>query len=279
MISTSFEYKRVSSVEEAIQALNDDSKLLAGGHSLIPALKLRLNQTGTLIDIGQIESLQEIAIDGSDLVIGAGSTHAQIAGSQDVKQHAPLLADVAGKIGDVQVRNAGTIGGSIAHADPAADWPAALLAASATVIVQGKSGGRSIAIEDFFTGIYSTDLAAGEIITAIRVPSMQTMKAAYEKFAQPASRFALVGCAVAAENNNGTLTRVKIAFTGLSDTPFCDQAAQQAIEGKELSDSIIADAVSRIDDSVYVMEDHYANEEYRRHLAGVMLSRALKKLA
>lgn len=279
MISTSFDYKRVSSIEEAIQALNDDSKLLGGGHSLIPALKLRLNQTGTLIDIGQIESLQEIAMDGSDLVIGAGSTHAQIAGSEDVRQHAPLLADVAGKIGDVQVRNAGTIGGSIAHADPAADWPAALLAASATVVVQGKNGVRSIAIEDFFTGIYSTDLAADEIITSIRVPNMQNMKAAYEKFAQPASRFALVGCAVAAENDNGKLTKVKIAFTGLSDTPFCDHAAQQAIEGKELSDSNIAKAVSSIDDSVYVMEDHYANEEYRRHLAGVMLSRALKKLA
>lgn len=278
MISTPFEYKKANSLEDAIQALNDDSKILAGGHSLIPALKLRLNQTGTLIDISRIESLRQIKTDGSNLVIGAGATHADISTDPEVMAHAPMLAVVAGQIGDVQVRNAGTIGGSIAHADPAADWPAALLAAGATVVVQSKKGTRHIDISDFFTGIYSTDLAADEIITQIRVPSMKTKKAAYQKFAQPASRFALVGCAVVLEDGNGQIEKVNVAFTGVSDTPYLDERVGKALEGKPLTDAVISEAVHHLDDSVYVMEDQYANEKYRRHLAGVMLSRALRSL-
>lgn len=217
-------------------------------------------------------------MDGNDLVIGAAVTHASIAENTMIITHAPMLAKVAGQIGDVQVRNAGTIGGSIAHADPAADWPAALLAADATVVVQGKSGSRSIPIGDFFTGIYSTDLGSDEIITEIRLPSMKEMKATYEKFAQPASRFALVGCAVSADNSGGQLSNVRIAFTGVSDTPYLDKSAQSSIEGKALSDTSIADAVANLDDSVYFMGDHYASEEYRKHLAGVMLTRALNAL-
>ena len=196
-----------------------------------------------------------------------------------VNTHASLFAQVAGQIGDVQVRNAGTIGGSIAHADPAADWPAALLAADANVVVRGTGGARNIAAADFFTGIYSTDLGPGEIITEIRVPSMQGKKSHYEKFAQPASRFALVGCAVCADVSAGRLTHVRVAFTGVSDTPYCDHSAQSALEGKSLSEQTIADAVANIDTSIFIMSDLYANENYRKHLAGVMLSRALKAIS
>ena len=279
MISTSFDYIKASSIEEAVNALNEDSKILAGGHSLIPTLKLRLNQTGTLIDISRIESLKEIQLTDDVLSIGAAATHSAIATDSNVATHAAMFASVASQIGDIQVRNAGTIGGSIAHADPAADWPAALLAADAKVVVRGKNGSRSISAADFFTGIYSTSLEADEIITEIQVPSMQAKKSHYEKFAQPASRFALVGCAVAAVVDSGVLSEVKVAFTGLSDTPYCDKSVQATLEGKTISDDVISGAVGNLDDSIYVMSDHYANEEYRKHLAGVMLSRALKALS
>jgi carbon-monoxide dehydrogenase medium subunit len=185
---------------------------------------------------------------------------------------------VAYQIGDVQVRNAGTIGGSIAHADPAADWPAALLAADATIEIRGSRGTRYIAAADFFTGIYSTDLGSDEIITEIRVPSLHDKKSHYEKFAQPASRFALVGCAVCASITTGRFTGVRVAFTGVSDTPYCDQSAQSALEGKSVSGQTITDAVASLDTSVFIMSDLYASEKYRRHLAGVMLSRALKAI-
>ena len=276
MISTSFQYKRATSVEDALNALNQDSKILAGGHSLIPALKLRINYTDALIDITKIASLKKISVDGNNLCIGAAATHADIASNSEVKTHAALFAQVAGQIGDVQVRNAGTIGGSIAHADPAADWPAALLAADATVVIQSKSGSRQIAAADFFTGIFSTALTADELITEIRVPSMQVKKSHYEKFAQPASRFALVGCAVVADANGGN---IRIAFTGVSDTPYLDKKAQQSLDGKSLTESTIASAVAAMDTTVYTMSDHYANEKYRSHLAGVMMSRALAAIS
>lgn len=279
MISTSFEYTRADSVEDALQALNEDTKLLAGGHSLIPALKLRLNRVDTLIDISQIKSLQDISMQGNELVIGAAATHASIANSQEVKTHAPLFAEVGGQIGDVQVRNAGTIGGSVAHADPAADWPAALLAADAKIVVQGSGGTRTLDAKDFFTGIFTTALEEGEIITQIRVDSMQGKKATYQKFAQPASRFALVGCAVVTGIEGGNLTGVRVAYTGVSDTPYCDSGAQGALEGKILNRETIDGAVAALDQSVYVMSDHYAGEAYRKHLAGEMLRRALQSVA
>ncbi|MCL4112995.1 UNVERIFIED_CONTAM: hypothetical protein GTU68_043917 [Idotea baltica] len=278
MISTSFDYKRATSVEDVLADLNEDSKILAGGHSLIPAMKLRLNQTGLLIDITKIESLKQITFSQGTLHIGAAATHQQISLNQDVLTHAPLMAEVAGLIGDVQVRNAGTIGGSIAHADPAADWPAALLAADATILVKSQSGERSILIRDFFTGIYSTDLQENEIIIEVQVPSMKSKRANYQKFAQPASRFALVGCAASGTVNGSIVSDLRVAFTGLSDVPFLDQSVQKELEGKTLNDASIADAVRSMDKDVYVMEDHYADETYRKHLAGIMLSRALKSM-
>ena len=278
MISTSFDYKRAATIDEAIHALNEDSKILAGGHSLIPALKLRLNQTGTSIDISRIEALKLIRFVGGHLVIGAAATHASIADSAEVRLHASLFAQVASQIGDVQVRNAGTIGGSIAHADPAADWPAALLATDAMIKVVGKGGHRMIPAAEFFTGIYSTDLGPDEIITEIQVSSMQGKSAKYTKFAQPASRFALVGCAVSAKVSAGTMSDVRVAFTGVSDTPYCDVNVQSVLEGKKITQATVDLAVSNLDTSIYIMQDHYANEDYRQHLAGVMLSRALKAL-
>ncbi len=278
MISTAFDYKQAKSIDEAIQALGEDAKLLAGGHSLIPALKLRLNQTGTLVDISQIPALKDIRLDGSTLVIGACATHTEIAESADVRKHAPLLSQTAEHIGDVQVRNAGTIGGSLAHADPAADWPAALLAAGAVVKVKGKDGERDVAISDFFAGIYTTVLGEDELIVDIRVPSMEGKAAQYVKFAQPASRFALVGCAVVADVSSGNYDQISVAFTGMADTPYRDEKVMGSLEGEPLGQESIQAAIANLDTSVYIMSDHYADEEYRKHLAGVMLGRALKAL-
>ena len=278
MIPTSFNYTKASSLSDALNALNDDSKILAGGHSLIPALKLRLNETDTLIDISKLSELQGISMDGNDLLIGAGATHAEIASSETVKQHAPLFAMVAAQIGDIQVRNKGTIGGSIAHADPAADWPAALLACEASVEVQSSAGNRSIAASDFFIGIFTTSLQSDEIITGIRVASQAGRMCTYQKFAQPASRFALVGCAVCASGSRDGLSNVRVAFTGVSDTPYRDTSVEAAIEGKGVNQETKDAAANAIDKSIYVMSDHFASEKYRSHLAGVMLGRALEAL-
>ncbi len=275
MISTNFDYKKAQSVDEALAALTGDAKLLAGGHSLLPAMKLRLYTADTLVDISKIESLKKIELSGDVLSIGAGATHQSIASSDLVKEHAGLFSMVAGKIGDIQVRNMGTIGGSIAHADPAADWPAALLACDATVVIQSSSGTREVAASDFFTGMYSTALGEQEVITAINVASKAGYYCRYEKFVQPASRFALVGCAVCMKLNGNQVDHATVAYTGVSDSPYVDKSASSALKGQVLSNNTIEATVSSRDDSVYVMSDHFASETYRKHLAGVMLDRAL----
>lgn len=274
MIPNSFEYKRASSVQEAIGLLQGDAKLLAGGHSLIPTLKLRLSQPDSVVDISRIDALQGIKDDGANIVIGAGTTHGEIARSQIVHAGCKVLADVAEEIGDIQVRNKGTIGGSLAHADPAADWPAIILASGASIVVEGSNGQRTIHADDFFTGFYSTALADGEIITEIIVPKISGgSKAVYLKFMQPASRFAVVGVAVVLPENGAG----KVAFTGVGESVFRDSAAESAISGG-LSDTSIAEAGNAAVENVVVLSDHFASEEYRKHLAKVYLKRALKSL-
>lgn len=269
MIPVAFDYQRASTVEEAITALSGgDGKILAGGHSLIPAMKLRLNQASRLVDITRIQSLKGIKEEDGEIVIGAGTTHADIANDALIKNKLPFFAEAAAMIGDVQVRNHGTIGGSLAHADPAADWPAVVLAADAAIEVKGSNGARRIKATDFFTGFFSTALEDGEIITAIRIPvPAEGIKTTYQKFSQPASRFAVVGCAVMHSPNG----KVNIAFTGVSDTPFRDTAAEAALAGNNVDA-----ACSAASESVTIMSDHFASEEYRKHLAKVYLRKALE---
>ena len=205
MIPAPFDYHRATSVEEALKALaEDDTQALAGGHSLIPTMKLRLNQPGKLIDISQIESLRGIRLEGDHLIIGAATTHGEIATSDLVREHAPWIAAAAEGIGDIAVRNRGTIGGSLAHADPAADWPAVLIAgkcfcevAGATSESKENGGGRTKhKAEEFFTGFYETALEEGQLITAVHVPVLKAnQRGVYSKFPQPASRYAIVGAA------------------------------------------------------------------------------------
>ena len=277
MIPVSFDYQKVKTVDEAIAALsNDNSKILAGGHSLLPAMKLRLSQPSKLVDIAAIASLKGIKEEDGEIVIGAGATHADIADDKLIKSKLPFFAEGASMIGDVQVRNHGTIGGSLAHADPAADWPALVLAADAAIEVQGSNGKRRIKATDFFTGLFSTSLQDNEIIVAIRIPvPAQGTKTSYQKFSQPASRFAIVGCAVMRFPDGKT----NIAFTGVSDNAFRDSNAEAVLSGKEISNDSIAAAAKAAVQSVNILSDHYASEEYRKHLAKVYLKKALQAVA
>ena len=275
MIPSSFSYQKANSVEEAIKALTSgDVKLLAGGHSLIPTMKLRLNQPSKLVDIGSIAALKGIKEAGSEIVIGAATTHEEVASNKIIQSKLPMFAQGAASIGDVQVRNRGTMGGSLAHADPAADWAAVVLAADATIAVQGSKGARKIKATEFFTGMFSTSLKEGEIITAIHVPVVAGSKSAYVKFPQPASRFAIVGCAV-----QKTEGKVSVAYTGVSSFAFRDAGAEKALAGKKLDTASIESASKAAVEGVTILGDHYASEKYRKHLAKVYLKRALEALA
>ena len=277
MIPAAFEYEKVKTVDEAIAALsNDDTKILAGGHSLIPALKLRLNRPAKLVDIGSITALKDIHEEDGEIVIGAAATHADIMYHNLIRRHLPFFAEGAAQIGDMQVRNHGTIGGSLAHADPAADWPALVLAANAAIEVQGSNGRRRVMATEFFTGLFSTVLEHNELIIAIRIPvPPEGTMTTYQKFAQPASRFALAGCAVMRFADG----RTTIAFTGVGENAFRDTGAEQAVNGKHLDEATITAALNAALQGITVMSDHYASEPYRRHLAKVYLKKALLQVS
>lgn len=264
MIPAKFDYVKVSSVSEAVDLLDKhgfDAKILAGGHSLIPAMKLRLNRPELLIDISGIADMNSITEDGDEVVVGANCTHNQIMTSAVVMKKVNVLSATAKTIGDVQVRNRGTIGGSLAHSDPAADYPATILACDAKIEVTGKSGSRTIAATDFFEGIFTTALADDEIITAVRFPKVS---GTYHKFYQSASRFAVVGVAVVKDGD-----AVKVGVTGVSDTPYRASAVEAAYNGS-------SDAAVHAVDGVEVMSDHFADVEYRSHLAKVFVKRGLE---
>lgn len=279
MIPLSFNYKKANSVDEALSMLTEDSKVLGGGHSLIPALKLRLNSVETLVDISKIDAIKGINDNEKSVTVGGGATHASIAANSALASAAPMMAEAAHTIGDIQVRNMGTIGGSIAHADPAADWPAVLLAADANVVIKNKDGQREVDIDQFFTGFYETALAEGEIITAIRIPKTGfNSNSVYEKFKQPASRFAIVGVAACGEMDGNTPKSLRIGITGLAERAFRPMEVEKALIGKELNEANIDAALENIAEGVSVMADHYASEKYRTHLAKVYTKRALLRL-
>lgn len=265
MIPSKFDYIKASSVKEAVDLLNKhgfDAKILSGGHSLIPAMKLRLNRPELLIDISGISGMNTISEDGNEIVVGANCTHKEILKSDLIKSELNILSQAAETIGDIQVRNRGTIGGSLAHADPAADYPAVILAAEAKIEVEGKKGPRSIEAKDFFQGIFTTALEDDEIITAIRFPKVS--KGNYQKFYQSASRFAVVGVAAVKEGNG-----VKVGVTGVADSPYRASAVENAYNGS-------SDAALHATDGVEVMSDHFADAEYRAHLARVYVKKALE---
>jgi carbon-monoxide dehydrogenase medium subunit len=274
MIPVAFEYKKATTVEEAIAELSGgQSKLLAGGYSLLPSMKLRLSQPAKLVDIANIPSLKGIKEENGQIIISAGTSHHDIGNNDIIRSKLPFFAEAAAMIGDVQVRHRGTMGGSLAHADPAADWPALVLAADASIEIMGSGGTKSVKATDFFTGLFSTCLQDDEIITAIRIPVPEPgSKMVYLKFSHPASRFAIVGCAVLRYPGDKT----NIAFTGLAESPFRDSAAEQEISGKPLDKVNIDASANAAAKGVNVLSDNFASVDYRTHLARVFLKRALQ---
>ncbi len=278
MIPATFTYRRAASIDEALRMLDEsggDARLLAGGHSLLPAMKLRLDRPGAVIDISRIDELAAIEESGGGVRIGAAATHDRIASCSVVGARAPLVAAAAGVIGDVQVRNKGTIGGSVAHADPAADYPAALLASDAVIHVRGSGGSRQIAAADFFVDLYATALEDGEIVTAVEVPDQGGAGSSYRKFPHPASRFAVCGAAVSVVTDGGLCTRARVALNGVAAAAFRDSGVESALEGAALDAGAIAAAAAKAADGRELLSDLFADQDYRRHLAKVFVRRAL----
>jgi carbon-monoxide dehydrogenase medium subunit len=274
MIPTAFEYQRPGSVDEAVKLLSkhgEDAKVLAGGHSLLPAMKLRLAQPRVVIDIGRIADLRYIRERDGKIAVGATSTHFDIESSDLLKRRCPLLPETAATIGDVQVRNRGTIGGSLAHADPAADWPAAILALDAEIDLAGPGGKRTVNAGAFFVDMLQTATRPNEIITEIRVPATAA-SAAYAKFHQKASGFAIVGAAAVIDKGKGS---VAVGVTGVAAKAYRAGAVERALRGS-LSAAAIASAAGRAAEGVEPLSDIHASAEYRAHLAGVYVRRALE---
>ena len=271
MIPAPFEYKRAGSAEEAIALIGqhgDEAKFLAGGHSLIPLMKLRLALPTVLVDIGHVKDLSYVKDAGSHIAIGALTRHMDVEKSPVLAQHAPLLAHAASHVGDSQVRHRGTIGGSIAHADPASDLPATTLALGATYVVQGPKGKREIAAKDFYKGFLESALAPDEMLVEIKVPKMNGAGWSFQKFNRRAQDWAIVG--VAAWRNNGSSG---VALVNMGSTPVLASAVSNAL-GKGAS---VADAAAHAADDAEPQADLNASVEYRTHLAKVLVRRALEE--
>jgi carbon-monoxide dehydrogenase medium subunit len=277
VISTEFEYTRATSLDDAIaklRAANGEAKLIAGGHSLVPLIKLRLSEPKTLIDIAGIPGLSGISKKDGKIEIGAGTVHHDVATSALLREACPVLAETAAAIGDPQVRNRGTLGGSLAHADPSADYPAAMLAIDADIRVKGPNGSRTIKASDFFRGMFTVDLAPDEIIVGVQCDPVKS--AAYAKLYQRASHFAIVGVAAALDVNNGTIRSARIGLTGAGSHATRLTDVEKALAGKPLSMGSI-EAAARLAGAglTDVNSDIHASEEYRRAMVPVFTRRAL----
>lgn len=277
MIPAAFDYERATSVDDALaklKAAGGGAKLLAGGHSLIPLMKLRLSEPGVLIDIGRIPGLSGIREQGGRIEIGAATVHHDLASSPLLRQKCPGLADAASEIGDPQVRNRGTIGGSLAHADPSADYPAVVLALDADIHVKGASGSRVVKASGFFKDLFTVDLGADEIIVGVQFSPMPA--SAYAKLHQRASHYAIVGVAAALEVKGGVIQLARVGLTGAGPSAVRLGAVEKALAGKPASADTIA-AASRTAGSelTSINADLHASEEYRRAMIPVFTRRAL----
>jgi len=284
MIPARFEYLRPSTVEDALRLLRtygDDARLLAGGHSLVPLLKLRLAAPRYLIDIGRLHALAYIREEDGAICIGALTTHADIERADLLRAKLPLLPEVASRIGDVQVRNRGTIGGSLVHAHPAADFPAAMLALEADMVLQGPNGRRSVPAADFCVGMFTTALHADEMLVEIRVPAPpRGAGGAYLKVEDKASHFAVVGvAAVVGVEPAGRCRFARVGVTGVSGVPYRAAAVEAALAHQPLTDEHVRLAAKGIASAVEPLSDLFASADYRRHLAQVYTARAVLQAA
>ena len=306
MYPAQFEYSKAGSVAEAIRILqgDPDAKIIAGGHSLLPLMKLRLARPSRVVDIGGISDLRGISVEGGTVRIGALTTHYEVATSADIQANCGILAEAAGGIGDPAVRNRGTIGGNVSHADPASDYPTVLTALGASFNLQGPSGSRSVAADDFFTGPFETAVGADEVLTSVSVPVLAANQVAeYAKMAHPATSFAVVGAAAVVTLEGGgnghghdhghdhdhghghdhgndqgqRCTAARVAVGGLTPRPTRSPSVESALAGLELTSESIANAAALVSNDLGddILGDVYASADYRRNMAGVELKHAL----
>jgi carbon-monoxide dehydrogenase medium subunit len=284
MVTVSFTYHRPSSLRQAVsllQRLGEGAKVLAGGQSLLPAMKLRLAQPQHLVDLAGIPGLSYVREARGSIRIGALTTHAEVEASEVVRGRLPALAETASLIGDMQVRNRGTIGGSLAHADPAADYPATVLALEGRIKVVGPQGTRLIPAHQFFRGPFTTALGPGEVVTEVQFPLPPPRSgASYQKFANKASRFAVVGvCAFLALNARGGIRMARLGVTGAADHPFRATAAEEALVGQRPEDEVFRRAARLVPQGVTCVADVHGSAEYRAWLCEVLAHRALEAAA
>jgi carbon-monoxide dehydrogenase medium subunit len=282
VIPAKFDYVRPSSVAEAVSALSsggEDAKVIAGGQSLLPLLRLRFSYPSVLVDMGALDELRGVRDLGSSLEIGAMTTHYELTRDPLIAAHCGLLAQAAGTIADPAVRHRGTIGGALSHADPAGDLPAVVTALDATLTVTGPSGSRTIAPADFFTDYLTTSLAPGEILTAIRVPKLDGWGYRYEKFHITAQAWAIVGVAAVARRSNGHVAEARIGLTNMGSVPVRAHAVEVAASGAEASAAALAGAAQRADEGTNPPSDLRGAADYRRHLSRVLTGRALAAAA
>jgi aerobic carbon-monoxide dehydrogenase medium subunit len=277
MIPAKFDYERADSVDAALELLQrDDAKLLAGGHSLLPLMRLRLAQPALLVDIGRLDELSYVGDAGEQLAIGALTRHHALASDPLVQEHCPILSHSARLIGDPQVRHRGTIGGSVAHGDPASDLPAVLLALDAEFVVRGPIGEAAVPAADFFRGLWETALGPQDVLLEIRVPKLVASRGwSYLKFTRRAQDWATVGVAAVVKRDNGTVEEAAIALANMGLTPLRAKAVEQALAGSSADDP--AAAAEKADEGTSPPSDTSGSADYRRHLARVLTRRALEE--
>jgi carbon-monoxide dehydrogenase medium subunit len=282
MYPDEFDYYGADSVDEALELLDEysgsETELLAGGHSLLPAMKTGLSSPEVLIDISGVEAMQGISVDGDTLSVGAMTRYSDLTDADEVAEHAPALAAAVQQVGDVQVRNRGTIGGNLAHADPAADLPGAALVSDATLVAEGPDGEREIPADDFFFGMYATDLAPGELLTRIEIPSADGALGAYAKKPSPSSGYAMVGVAALLETDGDGVASARVGANGVMDHGVRLSPVEDALADGTLDADTIEAAASRAGDDLDVdlmMSDLQASNEFRAQLLEVYTERAL----
>ena len=278
MVAATFDYHAPATVEEAVALLNDndDAKVLAGGHSLIPMMKLRLSEPSVVVDIGRVAGLSYVNESDGGLAIGAMTSYYDVINSDAVRRNAPVVAEAAGQVADPQVRNMGTIGGSLAHSDPAADLPAVMLALGAEMVATSAGGSRAISADDFFVDLFTTALEPNEILTEIRIPAqVANSGAAYAKMANKASHFAIVGVAASVTVEDGNVTAARIGVTGAGSSASRATDSEDRLVGSPGDTGAIRSAAGRAANGIELNEDVHASAEYREHLTKVFALRAI----
>ena len=278
MIPAQFEYVAPTTVEEALSLLSqhgDDAKIIAGGQSLLPVLRMRLNAPEVVIDLGKIEALKGVRDDGDAIVIGAMTTHHDVQHDPLVKEHALLISRAETEVADPQVRHRGTFGGALAHADPAGDLGAPALALDAEFVVAGQGGPRTIAAADFFVDLFTTAMEENEILTEVRIPKRSGWGAHYEKFVRVAHQWPIVAVAAAVKVDGGTISEARVGLTNMGSTPLRARAVEEALVGQQATEDAVRQAAASAAEGTSPPSDLNGDADYRRHLATVLTRRAV----